>query len=75
MSIHIEQAQIKQCGVKADALYRVVLAGVEPRTGSSWVEMWIGRGWKLVAMLFYCSYDFINVLIPKIGTCVLFSFL
>ena len=40
---YIERALIKQCGVKADALYRAVLVGVEPRTGSSWVEMWVGR--------------------------------
>jgi hypothetical protein len=30
VTIHLERAQNKQCGVKADALYRVVLTGVEP---------------------------------------------
>jgi hypothetical protein len=30
VTIHLERAQINQCEVKVDALYRVVLAGVEP---------------------------------------------
>jgi hypothetical protein len=53
MSIHLERAQINQCGVKADALCRVVLAGVEPPSASKWVLMWVARSKRLNSKSFY----------------------